>query len=255
MKGALQTLARNFEDPGANGEVGQFLCFVKGNWEVGLRFLLKSSDPALKVLAEKEQVGSPAPADQAAIGDGWWDLAEREKSPLRKGRIQAHLRQMYQIALPGLTALNKLKVEKRLEALGGPAAAAGPSPAGAINLLPLIDTDKDSIDGTWTMAGGKLSSDGTQCARIEIPYEPPAEYDFRIMFTREDGAGDVIQFMSKNRHSFSWTMGAGGNTTIGFGTIRGAWVVDPGYPHSVQMPAVLTNGKLHTSLVQVRKDG
>jgi hypothetical protein len=255
VKGVLPSFAKNPDDPGANNEVGQFLCFVKGNWDVGLKFLLKGSDSTLKALAAKEQAGPLKPADQAAIGDGWWDLAEREKSPLRKGRMQAHIRELYQIALPGLAALNKLKVEKRLETLGGPAAAAEPAPAGAINLLPLIDTDKDAIDGTWTMAGGKLASDGTQCARIEIPYEPPAEYDFRIVFTRDEGAGDVFQFMSKNRHSFSWAMGAGGNTFIGFGTIRGAWVVDPGYPHSVQMAAVLTNGKIHTSLVQVRKDG
>ena len=255
MKGVFQTLAKNPEDPAANNEVGQFLCFVKGNWEVGLKFLLKGSDPTLKALAEKEQVVPLKPADQAAIGDGWWDLAEREKSPLRKSQIQAHVRRLYHAAHPGLTTLNRMKVEKRLEALGAPIPVAISSPSGTIDLLPLIDTQKDPIYGAWTMSGGKLVSDTTQGARIEIPYEPPAEYDFRIVFVREDGAGDVFQFMSKNRRSFSWAMGAGNNSFIGFGTINGQWVVDPEYPHAVRMQPVLTNGKMYTSLVQVRKDG
>ena len=53
MKSALTTLARTPEDPVANSQMGQFLCFVKGNWDLGLRFIAKGSDAALKSIADK----------------------------------------------------------------------------------------------------------------------------------------------------------------------------------------------------------
>ncbi|MBI3877243.1 MAG: hypothetical protein HY300_15015, partial [Verrucomicrobia bacterium] len=44
-------LAITPDDPGANLAVGQFLCFVKGDWESGLPLLAKSDDNVLKTLA------------------------------------------------------------------------------------------------------------------------------------------------------------------------------------------------------------
>src|SRR6185295_9180597 len=81
-------------------EMGQFLCFVKGSWDLGLRFLLRCSDPALKALAEKDLAVPVQPADQAAVADGWWELGQKERSPLRKNRMLARARTLYELALP-----------------------------------------------------------------------------------------------------------------------------------------------------------
>jgi hypothetical protein len=54
MKNTLQTLARNPDEPAANLEMGQFLCFIKANWDLGLRFLAKGADPAMKALADEK---------------------------------------------------------------------------------------------------------------------------------------------------------------------------------------------------------
>jgi hypothetical protein len=253
MKNVLQTLAKTPEDPGANSEMGQFLCYVKGNWDLGLRFLAKGSDATLKTLAEKELAMSLVPLDQAAIGDGWWDLGEKEKSPLRKGQMQTHARQIYEGALPGLTALARIKIEKRMEASEA-GASGGPVTPGAINLMKLIDINKDVVAGVWKLQGDKLVSDPSQAARVEIPYEPPAEYDFKIVFMRNSGGADIFQALTKNKNSFEWSMGAGGSH-VGFGLFKSYWVADPASPAAVDIPGAIVNGKTYTSLVQVRKDG
>ena len=246
MKGSLATLAKNPDDPAANNDMGQLLCFVKGNWELGVRFLVKGSDPALKALAEKEMAMSLQPMDQVALGDGWWDLAEKEKSPLRKSQMQVHARGFYEAALPGLTSLQRIKVEKRLEVVE-------PANPGAINLIRMIDLNKDVVAGIWKLSGDKLSSDSSQAARVEFPYEPPAEYDLKMVFIRNDGTTDVFATLSKDRRAFNWSMGAG-QDHYGFGMYKSYWVADAASPAAISIPNAITNGKVHTALVQIRKD-
>lgn len=45
-----------------------------------------------------------------------------------------------------------------------------------IDLLPLIQVDRDAVSGSWQMDAGDLLSPKQYGARIEIPYTPPAEY-------------------------------------------------------------------------------
>jgi formylglycine-generating enzyme required for sulfatase activity len=114
MKSVMQTQAKNPDDPGANLEIGRFLCFVKGSWDLGLRFMVKGSDAALKALAEKELAFPPQLADRVALADSWYGLMEKEKSPLRKSQLLAHARQIYENALTEATALLRIRIEKRL---------------------------------------------------------------------------------------------------------------------------------------------
>jgi len=51
----------------------------------------------------------------------------------------------------------------------------------AVNLMPLIDPEKDGFSGDWRIENGALVTSGTGSkgirnhALIEIPYQPPAE--------------------------------------------------------------------------------
>ncbi|HVR87625.1 MAG TPA: formylglycine-generating enzyme family protein, partial [Planctomycetota bacterium] len=114
MKSVMQTQAKTPDDPGANLEIGRFLCFVKGSWDLGLRFIVKGSDAALKALAEKELAFPPQLADRVALADSWYGLAEKEKSPLRKSQLLAHAKLIYENALTEATALLRVRIEKRL---------------------------------------------------------------------------------------------------------------------------------------------
>jgi hypothetical protein len=189
MKSVLQTLAKTPDDPGANADMGQFLCFIKGNWDLGLRFLVKGSDAGFKALAEKELAIPTAAADQIAVADGWYDLGDKEKLPSRKAQLLAHAREYYTAASSGAVGLQKAKLEKRLElieaAIGAPAVEDG-----AINLFKLIDLKKDLLRGQWFKEGAGYKSKPGAGARLQIPYNLPAEYD--LSYTVERSGDETI---------------------------------------------------------------
>ena len=124
---AVKVLEEKPTDPDANLIVGKFRCFNKNDWENGLPLLALSDDGALNDLAEKDVHGATEPVEQLALGDGWWDLSEKET-----GGTKAHLRHRaehwYQEALPNLSGLPKSKAEKRLAEI---AAATNPTPKAA----------------------------------------------------------------------------------------------------------------------------
>lgn len=116
-------------DPGANLAAGQFLCFVRNDWQHGLPLLTKGGDPALKALAIRE-LKNPADADgRMALADAWWAYAEG-RAASEKPVIESHAGSYYREALPDLKGMLKLKVESRLAqearnadtVRGGPAA-------------------------------------------------------------------------------------------------------------------------------------
>ena len=96
----MQTQAKNPDDPAANLEIGRFLCFVKGSWDLGLRFLVKGSDQPLKALAEKELNFSMQSAERVALADGWYDFAEKERSPFERANCSSMPRRSMRVRFP-----------------------------------------------------------------------------------------------------------------------------------------------------------
>jgi len=119
-----------------------------------------------------------------------------------------------------------------------------------VNLLPLIDPQKDPLRGVWKVAPGGLVSDGTPMALIEIPYRPPEEYDFRVSFTKVQGNGGVALTLAKSGRSFVWVMGGYGNLMY-FELVRG----QKGNVNPTKVSAGLPTGQRCTACVQVRNDG
>ena len=103
------------DDPAANLAVGRFHCFVRADWEKGLALLAKGSDADLKALAESEQAGPADAIARARLADAWWDWGGKQKGG-EKARGMARAVRWYEEALPELSALRKLKAEKRIEA-------------------------------------------------------------------------------------------------------------------------------------------
>ena len=93
---------------------GEFLCFRKGDWAQGLPLLVKGSNGALATLAAGE-VKPPASAEaQRALGDAWWDWAEKNRN-VPKVQIHKHAAGYYRMALEGgLTGLARAQAEKRV---------------------------------------------------------------------------------------------------------------------------------------------
>lgn len=247
MKNALQTLAKTPDDPAANQQMGQFLCFVKGSWDLGLRFLLKGSDAALKALAEKELALSPQASDRVAVGDSWFDLAEKEKSPLCKKQLTTHAAAIYESVLQDTSGLVRSKIEKRIDALRG-------LPPGE-DLLRIIDPKRDARNGSWEFQEGVLVADGSSSAtlmRLDLPKKLPTEYDLTVVVERKGNAvGDFYLVLTGGGQPFGFSIDGAG------GTISGIYNIDqklPGEGGNPKIPpAFFKTGVTRTLTFSVRK--
>ena len=125
---------------------------------------------------------------------------------------------------------------------------------GAVRLLPLVEPARDAVLGRWRMRDGALvCADNVQAARLQLPYEPPEEYDFRIIFTRREGDQPVGQLFSQDEKPALWVMGHWCNSCFGFEMVKGRSANNN--PLTVWMPHCLGNNRVYASVLQVRKSG
>lgn len=144
-------------------------------------------------VAEKELSFPEQAADRAALADGWADLAEKERSALKKGQLQSHARFLYESALQGSSGLTRAKIEKRLGELGRspvPVLAAG----GVIDLLEKIDAARDAVSGKWSFDGKALVTPVDEFSRLQVPVPVPEEYDLEIVAQRTGAKPENLMF-------------------------------------------------------------
>jgi hypothetical protein len=112
-KEAAAVLEQKPTDADANFTVGRYRCFIQGQWKEGIPMLALGGDATLKALAVRELKGQVDKPGELAVGDGWWQLAEEEEG-VAKRNIQEQAAKWYRRSLPGLTGLEKQKLENRL---------------------------------------------------------------------------------------------------------------------------------------------
>lgn len=120
-----------------------------------------------------------------------------------------------------------------------------------VDLMPLIDPARDTVQGVWKKDAGELRSDAAQNARIHVPYDPPEEYDLHTVFTRTGGRADVFNVLSQGPHSFYFVLAGGTGTGGGFGAIDGRWPGDN--LTAIRSHGMLRNGRPYDQVVHVRK--
>jgi len=115
LEAARLKLAADPTDAEANLTLGYWLCFVQGDWPAGLPLLAKSGDAGLRACAEKELAEPPATAEgQIAIGDAWWDLAQKSPADEKLARL-ARAADWYRLAsAQPVAGLVKARLDQRL---------------------------------------------------------------------------------------------------------------------------------------------
>jgi hypothetical protein len=106
---------------------------------------------------------------------------------------------------------------------GGPGGQSGqntielevmPKPDGkTYDLIPLIDPKADRVHGDWVVtASGELRCDsGGLVPRIHVPYRPPQEYDFTVVFSQPNLRNGISLVMPKaDGTQFFWYVAGGG---------------------------------------------
>jgi hypothetical protein len=109
-----QALAAAPDDPAANTKLGLYLAGIRKSWRDALPHLAKSGEAGLAAAAKLDLTAPAEPAKQVEAGDAWWALHEAAKTGPHAAAYLARARHWYEQALPKLTGLAKLKVEKRV---------------------------------------------------------------------------------------------------------------------------------------------
>jgi hypothetical protein len=179
-------LAINDSDPEANAEYGWFLALIKAESEKGLQ-LLSKGPPDKGPYAEftglvQEESKAQASKEFLAVGEKWFAIATKATGRLLKRNAMAQARRLYERALQGAEGLSRAQIEKRLAETRSSPAAAGGAPSSPIDLLKIVDPKKDAFAGTWERDGANIKAVKASYSRLEIPYEPPDEYDLKMVF-------------------------------------------------------------------------
>jgi hypothetical protein len=80
VKQAQETLARDPDNAEAKTTAGRFDVVYRDAWDEGLPLLAGGSDGVLKELAKKDLARPGAAQACKEVGDGWWDVGEKEKA-------------------------------------------------------------------------------------------------------------------------------------------------------------------------------
>src|SRR5206468_448795 len=115
--GSMLMLLDKPADPVAGPIVGRYYCFAKNDWDAGVPLLGIGGDVLMKKAVEKELAKPAEAAAQVALADAWWNVSLKEPNKSYKNAVQMHAKSWYDRALPGLSGLEKLKIEKQLEPL------------------------------------------------------------------------------------------------------------------------------------------
>jgi hypothetical protein len=122
-----------------------------------------------------------------------------------------------------------------------------------IDLLSLASVPEDAVHGTWTRSPAGLKAIGLP-ATLSLHWKPQGEYDFRVSFTRLIGNGYIGQILSYKGRDFVWLYSCRevrGIAQHGLQFVNGNRAA--GNVSTVRNGPAITNGKRHTSIIQVRK--
>ena len=135
------------------------------------------------------------------------------------------------------------------------AATADTASQGVINLLPLIDPQKDAVAGDWKlMADGLVLEKPKGAGVLDLPYAPPEEYDFEVEFTPQSDGRNVNQYLVAAGSSFAWKLNAYGQSPpiYGLDLLDGKLAKDRDEA-VVQNPLMLKPGQRYTSKIEIRR--
>ncbi|MGA2032461.1 MAG: SUMF1/EgtB/PvdO family nonheme iron enzyme [Thermoguttaceae bacterium] len=126
-----------------------------------------------------------------------------------------------------------------------------------INLIPYVDPQQDALTGEWK----RVFFDRIALAMtdkpsvLQLPYEPPNEYDFLVEFTMLGGGDDVVQCVDAGGRSFAWKMGRRHHPPLYCFDLLDGKTVDQNSETASPRSETLEIGKRHTSLIEVRQGG
>lgn len=119
---ATTVLMKSPDDAESNWNAGRWHALYEDDWMAALPLFAKSNNQRWKAASEAERGVSAENAAQIAVADAWWNIGQAETSDA-KTAVLKHAAEWYELALPGTTSLQKVRIERRLGEIGEPAVA------------------------------------------------------------------------------------------------------------------------------------
>jgi hypothetical protein len=145
-----------------------------------------------------------------------------------------------------------LAIRAKLESLP----VAPDTPGTAVDLLALIDPQRDAVKGAWELREKTLTAQPCDWCRLEIPYAPPDEYDLTVVAERVKG--DDGLFFGLVHGNVRWTLSFDSQPSAGcltgIGCVDGVHLGTPGNP-TKKVGRVVHNGKPAVFEFRIRKSG
>jgi hypothetical protein len=141
------------------------------------------------------------------------------------------------------------KADDELAKLGGDASAKSQW----IDLLKLIDLEKDTVQGKWERTKAGIVTPATESrSRIQIPVVPSGSYDLEVKFVRVSGHEDVAVCLPAGSGSVRLIMSAwSDNNFSGLDLVNGR---HGNQNETTVKPGALENGHLYTACIRVAVD-
>ncbi len=161
------------------------------------------------------------------------------------------------ITVPDGTTVVVEKDGKPVATVDPKGVAAIPAKPVTIDLLPLIDPDKDAVSGIWAkgslgLAGTPPDKSSDPRSMILAPYAPPAEYDVAAEFTLPPDGGDYALEFAWDGRPLTWMIRPS-TGRMGFTTIGGKGPSSPDWSGAADLDKS-TRGR-HRVVVRIRKGG
>jgi hypothetical protein len=177
LKAAVDKLKMAPEDKTASLAAGLYYAVYRGDWEKAFPLLARGDDSTWAELARKELAPEGTAEFRIALGDRWWDAAEK-LAGRAKAAAQRRAAHWYELALPHGSGLTRARLEKRLEEVAAAAIASGHSP-----VMPAGTSIPIAADGAvlW----------GYRLGPFPKAKEPDPKLVLRFLFSAR--AGDAFQ--------------------------------------------------------------
>ena len=204
---------------------------------------LRGADHTLAKLAS-EDLGAPATgAAQLNLANAWWTAAALARTVQVQHDTPGD--GVVSKCQAGLTGLQQEIATKRI-AQGTQLVGVAGRAHRVVDLMRYVDLKADAIEGDWGRGGGNKEH-GRANAKLIIPYEPPAEYDFTVVYTRLGGHDQIAQIFPVSDSELAWSVGSWGKAMALAADRKALW--------SGEDPHCTDTGKEYTSVVKVRRGG
>lgn len=164
---AIVKLLDTPEDAEANTTVGKYFASEAQRFDIAIPLLAHGSDADLKAVAEMEILKPDGASQQVELGDRWYDLGKKAKTPLKEAYLGRSFT-WYKSAQPKLTGISKEKVKQRIDEIDG--------------LLPMTNLDYNNLTPKqWDRLKGPTFEVTAMKDRNDIGYRVPPNVRVRVV--------------------------------------------------------------------------